>query len=84
MLFALMEIIVNHKLLFRPGFDFVIWQLWAPLFFVAGGVQMAPRRKFPAFLVVGGLKIAVATTNLARDLRFVHDGGRWTFGANEN
>jgi hypothetical protein len=45
-LFALLEIVVNHKLLFRPGFDFLIWQLWAPLFFVAGGVQMAPRFKF--------------------------------------
>jgi hypothetical protein len=78
MLFALMEIIVNHELLFRPGFDFLIWQLWAPLFFVAGGVQMAPRLKFSTFLVVGGLKIAVATTSFARDLWFVHGGGPWS------
>jgi hypothetical protein len=78
MLFALLEIIVNHELLFRPGFDFLIWQLWAPLFFVAGAVQMAPRLKFSTFLVVGGLKIAVATTNFARDLRFVHGGGPWS------
>jgi hypothetical protein len=66
MLFALLEIAVNHELLFRPGFDFLIWQLWAPLFFVAGGVQMAPRFKFLTFVIVGGLKIAVATTNFAR------------------
>ncbi len=78
MLFALMEIIVNHELLFRPGFDFLIWQLWGPLLFVAGGVQMAPRLKFVAFLVVGGLKIGVATTNFVRDLSFVHGGGPWS------
>ncbi len=78
MLFALMEIIVSHELLFRPGFDFLIWQLWAPLFFVAGGVQMAPGHKLLAFLVVGGLKIAVATTNFVRDLWFVHGGGLWS------
>ena len=77
-LFALLEIIVNHELLFRPGFDILIWQLWAPLFFVAGGVQMAPRLKFSTFLVVGGLKIAVATANSVRDLRFVHAGGPWS------
>ena len=77
-LFALLEIIVNHELLFRPGFDILIWQLWAPLFFVAGGVQMAPRLKFSTFLVVGGLKIAVATTNFVRDLRFVDAGGPWS------
>lgn len=77
MLFALMEIIVNHELLFRPGFDFVIWQLWAPLFFVAGGVQMAPRLKFPAFVVVGGFKIAIAGTNFYRDLASVLHGTPW-------
>src|SRR5216683_4009584 len=78
MLFALLEISVNHELLFRPGFDFLIWQLWAPLLFVAGGVQMAPKLKLGAFLVVGGLKIGVATTNFARDLWFVHGGGLWS------
>ncbi len=78
MFFAVLEIVVNHELMFRPGFDFLIWQLWAPLFFVAGGIQMAPRFKFSTFLVVGGVKIAVAATNFGRDLRFVHGGGPWT------
>jgi hypothetical protein len=50
----------------------VIWQLWAPLLFVAFGVQMAPGHRVVTFLLVGGLKIAVAVTNLVQDLSFVH------------
>jgi hypothetical protein len=68
----------SARLLFRPGFEFLIWQLWAPLVFVAGGIQMAPRLKLLAFLVVGGLKIAVATTNVTRDLWFIYGGGAWS------
>jgi hypothetical protein len=77
MLFAVMEMSVNHELLFRPGFDFVIWQLWAPLIFVVGGVQMAPRFKFSTFLVIGGSKIAVSTINLVRGWWFIHRDGSW-------
>jgi len=78
LLFSVMEIVLNHELLFRPGFDALVWQLWAPLFFVAGGLQIAPAHKFVVFLLVGGLKIAVATTNLVRDLQFVRGNGPWS------
>ncbi len=78
MLFGAMEVVVNHHLLFRPGFDSLIWQLWSPLLFVAGGMQMAPAHKFVTFLVVGGLKIAVAIANLAQVFEFIRGGGPWT------
>jgi hypothetical protein len=76
--FAAIEVILNHELLFRPGVDSLIWQLWVPLLFVAGGVTMAPRYKFCVFLAVGGLKITVAATNLLTALRFVTGGGSWS------
>ena len=76
-IFAIGEVVVNHRLLFRPGVDSLVWQFWAPLLFVASGVSMAPRYKFSTFIVVGGLKLVVAGTNLATDLTFVGRGGSW-------
>ncbi len=38
--FAAFELIVNHHLLFKPGVDSLVWQLWDPLLFVASGVSM--------------------------------------------
>jgi hypothetical protein len=31
-LFSLVEITINHELTFRPGFDSLTWQAYAPLF----------------------------------------------------
>jgi len=78
LLFSLTEISVNHTLLFRPGFDILVWQGWAPVVFVAAGIQMAPAHKLLTFLVVGGLKIAAAAFNLVQVIQFIDSGGRWT------
>jgi hypothetical protein len=75
--FAIGEAIVNHHLLFKPGVDSLIWQLWAPLWFVASGVSMAPGYKFSTFIVVGGLKAIGAGTNLVTNLTFVGRAGSW-------
>ena len=77
LLFALIEIAVNHQLLFRPGVDSVIWQFWSPLFFVAMAVILAPHHKFATFIVIGGLKIAVAVANIVQVVQFVGNGGSW-------
>src|SRR5207253_2342686 len=75
--FGIGEVVVNHHLLFKPGVDSLIWQLWAPLLFVASGVLIAPRYKFSTFIVVGGLKAAAAGMNLVADIAFVGRGGSW-------
>jgi hypothetical protein len=78
LIFALLlEIPLSHRLPFSPGVEFLIWQLWAPLLFVACGVSMAPRFKFETFMGVGGLKIAVAAVNLSLGFVFVSHGGSW-------
>ena len=76
-LFVAYEVIINHELLYRPGFLEIVWQWWSPLFFVAGAVQMAPRFKFEVFLVFGGIKALVAAANLVEVIRFVRAGGPW-------
>ena len=40
LLFATIEIAINHHLTFRPGVDCLIWQAYAPIFFVIGGMKM--------------------------------------------
>src|SRR5437016_4566882 len=64
----ILELPINHQLTYRTGFDFLVWQLWAPLLFVGAGVWVAPTHKFPTFAVVGGLKVLVALVNLYQDL----------------
>jgi len=76
-IFSALELIVNHRLLFKPGVDSLVWQFWAPLFFVTSGVSMAPRFKFLTFIGVGGLKVAVAAMNLTTNLNFIKRGGSW-------
>jgi hypothetical protein len=78
LLFAAGEIVSNHELLFRPGVDSLIWQVWAPLLFVAGGLQLAPSRQVLVFLLLGGIRMVVALVNLAVVLNFVHHGGPWS------
>ena len=77
-LFSLIEITVNHELTFRPGFDSLTWQAYSPLFFVIGGIMMAPSYKFGTFIALGGLKITVAAVNLYNVLEFTKDGLDWS------
>ena len=77
-IFSIGEIAVNHHLLFRPGVDMVMWQLWGPLWFVLAGLWVAPSRKFLVFLIVGGIKGIVALINLDSVIRFIAGGGSWT------
>jgi hypothetical protein len=77
-LFSPIEIAVNHRLTFRPGFDSLTWQAYAPLFFIIAGVEMAPSYKFSTFIVLGGLKITVAAVNLYTVLDFANDSLSWS------
>lgn len=78
MLFAIVEVSLNHQLSFRPGFDFLVWQLWAPWLFVVGGLLVVPiSRRFAAFLVVGGLKFMVAVWNLEQVFKSAKEAGSW-------
>jgi len=77
MAFRTIEVIENHHLTFKPGVDYLIWQWWEAFVFVLAGVQMAPRHRFRTFLVVGGIKIAVAIVNSFNDVQFVASGGSW-------
>jgi hypothetical protein len=77
-LFSLIEITINHELTFRPGFDSLTWQAYAPLFFVIGGILMAPSYRFGTFIALGGLKITVAALNLYNVLDFTKDGLGWS------
>jgi hypothetical protein len=77
MAFRTVEVIENHHLTFKPGVDYLIWQWWEAFVFVVAGVQMAPLHRFRTFLLVGGIKIAVAIVNTLNDARFVASGGSW-------
>ncbi len=76
--FAGIELVANHELLFRPGVDSLVWQLWAPLFFVAGGLQLAPSHHVSVFVALAGFKVVVAASNLATVLGFTQRGGAWS------
>jgi hypothetical protein len=76
-LFATIEIAINHQLTFKPGVDCLIWQAYSPIFFVIGGMKMAPSHRFGVFVTLGGLKIAVAVVNLYNIVRFTNGGGEW-------
>lgn len=76
-LFATIEIAVNHHLTFKPGVDYLIWQAYSPIFFVIGGMKMAPSHRFGVFVALGGLKIAVAILNIYYIVSFTNVGGEW-------
>ena len=77
LLFSLVEVVINHKLTFRPGFDSLVWQGYAPLVFVAFGIQLAPSSRFTTFIIIGGIKIIVALANLVTVFNFTNGGGSW-------
>jgi len=77
-LFASYEIFINHKLTFKPGFEVLTWQALSPIFFVVGGMIMAPSRKIHVVLVLGGVKLAVAIVNIMNIMNFIKIGGEWT------
>ena len=76
-LFATIEIAMNHQLTFKPGVDCLIWQAYSPIFFVIGGMKMAPSHRFGVFVALGGLKIAVAILNIYNIISFTNGGGEW-------
>jgi len=76
-LFATIEIAINHQLTFKPGVDCLIWQAYSPIFFVIGGMRMAPSHRFSVFVTLGGIKIAVAIVNLYNVVSFTNGGGEW-------
>jgi hypothetical protein len=76
-LFATIEIAINHQLTFKPGVDCLIWQAYSPVFFVIGGMKIAPSHRFGVFMVLGGLKIAVAIVNMYNIVSFTNGGGEW-------
>jgi hypothetical protein len=53
-LFATIEIAINRQLTFKPGVDYLIWQAYSPIFFVIGGMKMAPSHRFGVFVILGG------------------------------
>jgi hypothetical protein len=76
-LFATIEVAINHHLTFRPGVDCLIWQAYSPIFFVIGGMKMAPSHRFSVFVALGGLKVGVAILNIYNVVSFTNSGGEW-------
>ncbi len=75
--FTIIEISVNHHLLYRPGFDSLVWQFFAPFFFVLGGLRVTPSHRVATFFVLAGTKGVVALINLKTVLSFINSGGAW-------
>jgi hypothetical protein len=68
-LFAVLEIAVNHELVFKPHFDAIVWLTYEPLVFVMAGAQMAPRKwGLMAFALLALFKMLVAGINCVHDL----------------
>ena len=44
-LFATIEVATNHHLTFKPGFEYLTWQAYSPIFFVTGGLKLAPSHR---------------------------------------
>lgn len=82
-LFSAVEVVLNHHLLFRPGFDSLVWQGYAPLIFVLCGVMVAPTPHFRAFIILAGFRICVAIYNLVGVFQYTFRGGSWTALASE-
>ena len=72
-----LELLANRHLLIRSGVDFAIWQLFAPFVFVVGGLLMAPNRRFPTCVVLGGFKVVVAVISLTGGIQHLQGGGEW-------
>jgi hypothetical protein len=68
-LFAAIELGLNHKLVFEPHFNGLIYCAWEPVIFVVAGAIMAPKeRRYLALALLVALRIAVAGTNIYRDV----------------
>jgi hypothetical protein len=76
-LFAIIEIAINHQLTFRPGVDCLIWQAYSPIFFVTGGMKIAPSHRFGVFIMLAGMKISVSIMNIYNVISFTSGGGGW-------
>lgn len=77
LMFTLLEISINHHLLYRPGFDEATWQAFTPVFFVLGGAAIAPSRQTLTLCTLAAFKVVVAGINLVSVLRFTAGGGNW-------
>ena len=77
-IFSVGEILLNRQVLFRPGFDSLVWQLWSPFLFVMGGVLMVPRYRLATAGVLGGFKAVVAVVNIVTVVGYVRAGGEWS------
>ena len=76
-LFVAIEVTINHHLTFKPGFECLTWQAFSPIFFVIGGMKMAPSQRFGVFVALGGLKVTVAIINIYNIVNFTNCGGEW-------
>lgn len=71
------EIAQNSRLALRPYIDALIWQAWAPAWFVWVGAKVAPSHRFQTSAVLALIKILVALYNTFSAVRFVASGGSW-------
>lgn len=78
LIFSVGEILLNREVLFRPGFDSLVWQLWSPFLFVMGGVLMAPHYRLATAAVLGSFKAVVAVVNIVTVVGYVRGGGEWS------
>ena len=76
--FALYEVSINHTLTFKPGFDSLVWAAYAPLFFVIGGVLVAPSFRNIVCNVLSVFKIVVASYNIYSIIDYLNKGGNWS------
>lgn len=71
LIFSVGEILLNRQVLFRPGFDSLVWQFWSPFLFVMGGVLMAPQYRLATAAVLGSFKAVVAVVNIVTVVGYV-------------
>lgn len=62
----------------RPFGEELIWQAWAPGWFVYGGSKIAPSHRFGATVALAGFKALIALYNGFVDVRHVLTGGSWS------
>ncbi|MDD2715176.1 MAG: hypothetical protein PHW04_04705 [Candidatus Wallbacteria bacterium] len=77
LIFTIIEVVINHQLTFKPGFDYLTWQAYAPIFFIIGGLKIAPSHSSRVFAALGGLKITMAIINIYTIIKFINGGGEW-------
>lgn len=61
-----------------PFTDALVWHTYAPIMFVALGLQLAPAYRIQTCIVLSAVKIGVLSYNSYSALQFVIDGGSWT------